>query len=742
MIEFENIKTNLIPYDQNEIEALMRQLLLKNGVTDVLYEGSNVSQLMSVMSYIIATLNVNTAANLQETILPLATKRMNILMGARQLGYEPAVKKSYRYELFVIPKFDKTIKVTDKTSPDYGKVDINNHDKNLARDIFIRKNTEFKNGTKSYWYIGEEIVLKGITNYDINHYKDANLGIPLNKMSAKIEVYEGNLITPADDPILSMTAIDYEENKIPKVRQDYIIPYKDLENDVGIRPYLSYINEEGYSIRHEEWNKTKQFLFDDTLDYNKRKFVRMENIILGFPAVFFEFAGFGNGIRTKTQIDIDVLQTSGPDGAAVGPFTTEDTAASDKLDVKTYQLIAKGIKEESSKEIKENAIVFHNTANRAVTRLDYISLAKRHTLVREADAWGGEDETPQELGNIWLSCTPADNNRPLGRVVHAATGQNTDSWERFIIKIGDTSERIDLSENQYNWSNWYLSDKEYNGWQDPNTGLIDKGLFPFLDNYKIMTMQLNYRHPLYINFSYDMSIVKYDMHKSITQTNKMVFDTVNKFFQEKIETFESEYLNSNLQRVLDTILDYNSGINYSLKLQGVLCRQMIDKFNHWKITKIDPNTGQVIPDGDQKIIVNLSYPYENLIPNGIMGEIDISVLPKIDTADFGLKQKKLHVDLNGLKGQKGSIRIAKLFYDTTIELGEYRVDLIKNIIEVEINFKKNQGLITDIFGTTAGGANENYAYFDINYSPFDNNLVNIPFAKNIMPRLKQVTFHY
>ncbi len=90
---------SVLPYDQGEIEAVMKKLLYEYGITDVMYPGSNISQLSAVVSYAIASLNINTAINLQETLLPLATKRSNILFGARQLGYEPKQKKSYIYRI-------------------------------------------------------------------------------------------------------------------------------------------------------------------------------------------------------------------------------------------------------------------------------------------------------------------------------------------------------------------------------------------------------------------------------------------------------------------------------------------------------------------------------------------------------------------------------------------------------------------------------------------------------------------
>jgi len=59
----------------------------------------------------------------------------------------------------------------------------------------------------------------------------------------------------------------------------------------------------------------------------------------------------------------------------------------------------------------------------------------------------------------------------------------------YKIDIGTTSHEIE-NPAQKNWRNWYLTDEDYGT------------LFKYLDAYKIMTMQLNYRHPLYINFDY------------------------------------------------------------------------------------------------------------------------------------------------------------------------------------------------------------------------------------------------
>ncbi len=113
MQDYQNIENSVIPYDQGEIEKVLKQMMYNRGITDVLYEGSNVSQLSSVISYVISSLNINTAINLQETLLPLATKRMNVLFGARQLGYEARPKVSYTYDLLLRAQLSEEFTIVD-----------------------------------------------------------------------------------------------------------------------------------------------------------------------------------------------------------------------------------------------------------------------------------------------------------------------------------------------------------------------------------------------------------------------------------------------------------------------------------------------------------------------------------------------------------------------------------------------------------------------------------------------------
>jgi len=774
--EFKNVEAALIPYDQNEIETLLKQLMYQNGITDVLYEGSNVSQIASVISYVISALNVNTAINLQETILPLASKRMNILMGARQLGYEPRAITSYKYELIIKPMFytGKEVLIKEDPNDPYSRLIVNIDDNKHQFGYTIEPYTEFRNNDKTYWYTGPAITIypknkdgsRGFTNREILNVKQPD---GRKDILATIEVIEGNLTRSFQDKELQIEAIDYMEDGVSKTKQDYLIPYVNVEQEEGIHTYLTYIDKNGMTRQREHWTQSSSLLVDETLTYNQRKFARMENIILGYPAIFFEFAGLGNGIRSKTMIEVDVLQSSGALGEAMENFEVVDTRGSEIFEVMEYKMTQEGRLAESDKSIKENAIVFHNTGNRAVTRSDYSSIAKRYETCSEADAWGGEEETPRQKGEIWISATPRKQYREYNESMTPTTQTYTLETGNLDKKVDNNLEAVNhiLYEdtNERNFQNWYLNDYDWKGYTNLHTGAHDPGLRDYLDTFKIISMGLNYRHPLYIDFEYNMEVVKYDIHTNPEVTNKLVFDTVNAYFLQNLEKFEAEYLNSNLQRVIDQGLGFDTGINFQTRLYGVLCQEMIDEY--YETTPIVYGSGQ--PQLKQRIIVNLAWPYENLLPNGIDKAVDWKLLPRIDTENFIFGSKgndpknKLHVDYQTMSAiVNQTVREIPIKLGST-RCGTYRLDVKKNIIELDFDFgvpgsTGANKLITEFFGPEVKYPADfhilskrnkkagflNYNRFKLVYAkdPNDEHTINAPFTKNIIPRLKKVNFNF
>lgn len=690
----DNAEISVIPYDQEEIEMVLKQLMYDNGITDVVYEGSNISQLSSVISYIISTLNINTSINLQETLLPLASKRMNVLFGARQLGYEPHAKKSYRYSLQLKAKY--------QVDPDNPNDPIDTYRQVDNPTVDLIHNTKFVSGEREYWYTGPTIAnfFSGISNYDIRYVNDPNNGVDESLIIKEIEVIEGTLATKYSDETLFVSADSYRNQDGNLVtKQDYILPYTDVE-DSSIQAYLEYIDENGEHITSELRTKSDHFLIDETLDVQVDKFVRMENIILGYPTVFFEFAGFGNPVRYGTKISFELIQSSGANGEALRDFTVEDTAASELFEVDSYEVSSLGVSEESSEDIKENALVFHNTANRAVTRYDYITIAKNSGEVSEVDVWGGEDETPQALGHIWLSATPKDAER---LVTH--TDATDVSLESYDVAIGTPSIGIQ-GVNLVDKTNWYLLDEDA------------ESIIDYLSNYKIMTMQLHHRHPFYIDFTYNVDVIKYDTSKSRSTVDKEVFYAIYNYFDANIEEFGTEYINSNLQRVIDTTLTSVSGVDYSVELQGVVFRDMVDTYY----------AGLDTPKN--YIMCSLAFPFENMFNSD--NSLNTDLVPRIDTPNFGYSSQALTVDYDLLASTDGYEWTTDIKYNGSV-VGDYIVNRRSSSIDLKFDLTTND--LDNIFGTGDGV----YARFDIVY-PTSFNGVNMPFTKNTLPRLATVKF--
>ena len=107
----------LLPTNFDEMtQTLKAKIKEEYGINDAQYEGSNVSILADIMSYAAMMINTNMNFGINESVLSSATTRRNITTLAREIGYEPAFRRSFKYEiklrakkggLLEIPKFAK-----------------------------------------------------------------------------------------------------------------------------------------------------------------------------------------------------------------------------------------------------------------------------------------------------------------------------------------------------------------------------------------------------------------------------------------------------------------------------------------------------------------------------------------------------------------------------------------------------------------------------------------------------------
>ena len=613
-----------IPFNFDDLYSKVQAKFIEKGYD--YQEGSNTSQLITAMSYLISMLNANTAVNINENILTLARKRNNILQDARLLGYEPGNKVSFQYEL-------------ELTLPE--------------GDFILPKYTEFTANSKKYYYFGELISLVGVPD-----------GYKLN-----IIVKEGTLIKSTEDNALSIIIEEFTENGITKNQYYVDVPYTSVEDD-GIEAFLTYYDDNGVLFNKEQWKKIETFTVDSDTILSKQ-FYRLNLIGYDTPRVYFKLPNTGDDLRLGTKIEMNILQSSGSSGVMTELPTTTLSA-----EVTAYNLKIQGTEEEEIQSIKQNAPLFWNSANRAVTKNDYKSICERLTLIDKSFIWDGNNEYPKVPGKIWFSFIPGTYTR------------------LFLQDAFKTVFELDLLDDS---ANWFLEDAE----------ILE--IFDYLEAYKIPTLELLHRHPILLDFEFDIEILKYDITTSESSQNETIFNIIDNYFSSnilhKLEDFETEFFRSNLIKRIDTQITDITGVNVTL-------RNSVTLYNKYIINE----------DLNKKIIIPLGLPYENYYTN--IGDLIPANMPSIDTIEF-IDLKNLTVDWSTLIGSESQEEIVDLniLLDTDI-VGKYRIFNNKYIL-VEI-------YIDDIIITDA---NINQKVLNIKYKTD-----NIQIQKNTIPRLKRVNF--
>lgn len=648
-----------IPFNYDDLYSSVQQKFVDKGYD--IQEGSNTMQIASAMAYLVSMLNTNTAININETLLTLARKRNTVLHDSRILGYEPGNKVSYQYYL--------TLKFTPLKDE---------NDNYVPTSFDIPKYTKFTANSKNYYYYGDLIRIKDI----------------IEPYEVTIIVKEGTLLKSENTPDLKITIGSISENGTSKTQYYVDIPYSDVEDD-GIDCFLTYYDDNANLISKELWSKFERFQIDiDTI--LDKQFYRLNVIEYNFPRVYLKLPNTGKDLRVGTIVEMNVLITSGTNGAMT-EFPKTDEIICDVVD---YRLKLQGTDEETIDSIKYNAPLFYNSANRAVTKNDYISICNRLTAIDKTYVWDGNDEFPQKAGFVWFSFIPQTRNRVF----------DSDMF-RSVYRL----------QNPYDKVNWFLEDLEI---KDSNESIFNK-----LESYKIPTMSLVHRHPIYMDFYFTVEIIKYDITTSESKQNAAIFKIIDEYFfkpdtYNTLENFESEFFLSNLIKKIDTELADITGVNITVKNDIKLSSKYVcEEFFGEDTVK------------SKKVLIPLGFPYVNIY--SFTGKIMFDKLPNIDTDDFlpdySIKVDYSQIPENSINSEVVSIDINLYsnsfdindnFVQTKIgKIGSYRIFHENNIV-LDLD-------ISDIFTVEMCDNSK------INIS-YPNN--NIKFSKNCLPRLNTVDF--
>jgi hypothetical protein len=700
----------VIPFNFDEIYSYIENKFKEKGYDT--QEGSNTMQLVTAMSYLTSMLNANTAININETLLTQARKRNMVLQDARILGYEIDHTQSYRYMLTLNFITVGTHKIKKYTSFTANSMTYYYMGQQLEDIVVSSADAE----TRKYYVLG----MSEITCKELNGTWDAefnwatfeisdesvisnieNKGYELLSYTGvmkKIEVREGVLHKYVDNESVLTRVIELEniidsDGVLTQGVKHYIdIPFTDVEEN-GLDVFLTYIDEDGQFHEKELWKKSASFMIDKDTVLNK-EYARLDNIEYRTPRIYFKLGEIGNELRVGTFIYINVLTSSG----VLGAMTETPKANELKCDVRNYELVLQGAKEESISSIKQNAPLFHNTANRVITKPDYIAFCKRQATVKYADVWDGHDEYPSAPGHIWFSFIPSNNIRSMAL--------NTDTNSSYYL------------ENEYDAVNWYIEEAEV------------QNIWDFLDNFKIPTLIFHHRHPIYMDFSYDVEVVRYGVATTRKEQHAEIFEVINDYFMNAVERFKFEYFNSNLTRRIDNKLSDITGFNISLTTSIVIGPKHVIQE-----TIVDKTAQE--PVYYKEIRFHLGLPFEKAIDDD--GSIIKEKMPDI-RADIGENVLRVDYDTETFIKYSEDINETGTIKSYDIKLGDEIVgklrifNVIDPDIEVILYIKDDEG------GYTNGIA---YASIDNEYGLTINVAYpspNIRFYRNTIPRLKTVNF--
>lgn len=552
--------TEFVPYQPEKILEDIITRFINKGYTDADQVGSNAHNISTIITGALSMLGLNLNHNISEALISTATKETNILKNAQSvLGYSRIKNVSYQYQVKFKALMDTTLLETDETK----------------RNYILPRYTKFSSNGNDYYYFGDNIV-RSLSNKDI---LDA-----ITESFFEITVKEGTLYKYSD-----YTNLNYAvQESTTGYNNSYFLPYQNIEED-GVELFVTY-SYSGEFFTDQKWVKSSSMLIENTTE--EKKFIVLDDIDSGYNRIFWRYSNVGIVLPVGSILKMNVLISKGTNGKSDGAFTT--TLANFEFDT-FISTVMTGVNTEDKNSVAENAPRFNNSANRAVTREDYLAISNRRPEILTTAVWGSEDELPRYSKYVWLSYVPSYRNR------------------NFVYTEVENKYSLPLDGSHY------LSDTEI------------QNIHNYYVPYKIPGIKYNNRHPNYINIEFDMKVVRYDSKLTIFETNKNIFDTVSLYFETTIEKFGAEYFNATvIKRINETTSDI-SGLNIFPKISSCISTKNFEYAEINNPMALDPLVPE--PINVYKYILHLSYGYD--YPFNLDYSLkSFNLLPSIDTLNF------------------------------------------------------------------------------------------------------------
>lgn len=569
-----------VPFNYKEIREYIDKKLADNGYDTSL--GSNASHLSNIMAYVTSMLNVNTALNINETLLSYATKRENVVEVARNFSYEPHKATSYTYTLYLKLKH--------------------------GANYYIPKNTKFEVDGKTYWMMNDDIQVEKVDE---------------KNDEVSVVVKEGKYFTYNDDPESLIFNVELvTKNGVSSPQYYFDIPYTNVEEN-GLEVYCTYYDKIGVFHNKEKFTQRDSLFIEADDNDVQTEFIRLDNATYGTPRIYFKYAGTGIPLPEGSTVYCCVMITSGPDGAITSP-ANKIKCGLPGVSVDRYEVGSYGQAEEDIESIRENAVLLYNTSNRLVTTNDFKAYCNHDARVSDSIIWGGNDEFPKSPGHVWFSFLPGQHLRSYSHdnINTEYQMENADFFWDYDIPSKQVQENEERALAYYN--DHYLPTASIRSpWSNKDNALLTPGIWDKIEEKCVPTLIFHNRHPIYCEFQYEFDILKYTLYDDQPQLRQDVFNIVNDSFKGRDESvhyekFNGEYFNASLIKRIDERITDITGLKTKVNTQLVLNRKTLCTENQ------NPE--------NRDIYIPLGVPYEEYFDHD--GYLIPDMLPCIDTPDF------------------------------------------------------------------------------------------------------------
>ena len=339
-IDFENIRSNLKEF-----------LRSQDTLQDYDFEGSAITSVIDLLSYVTHYNAVNANLGINETFLDTAQFRGSVVGHARQLGYTPR----------------------SATAP-IAFLDIVVNDSN-TQDLDITRGQRFraKIGNTSYDFVTD-------ANYTTD---DARF--------TDVKIVQGTFET---------TEIIFDTNSAEKI----LIPKADIDTStLRVRVYDS-VEKVSSTIFTEAKELT-------TIKEDSRVYFLSENPD-GLFEITFGDGVIGQALENGNLVEVEYLVTKKAESNGASVFSLVDSIQGNtNVGITVKQAAFGGDEKESTDSVRRNAPLSFASQNRVVVPQDFEAVVRENFANLETiKVWGGEDNDPPVYGKVFVSIKPKNAN--------------------------------------------------------------------------------------------------------------------------------------------------------------------------------------------------------------------------------------------------------------------------------------------------------------------------------------------